>query len=240
MRTAIVSSGCALRLLANSEKSCCVSLMCNHYRKGGPAVQFSEVRLRVKVVPPLDLSEHTFPAPVVIQQGGERLLLNKTWGVPVMVRTPKGSVSKPVTNARNDKLAGFTWRYAANERRCLIPATGYFEPGTGPIGARGEILFTVRDRPCFFIAGLWEGDAFTMVTTEPNDFVRQFHDRMPVVLADADVEAWLGDEPLPMDRLKELCRGLSADALAHETLPARLRIVRPNKKSGADEGPQLF
>ena len=168
--------------------------MCNHYRKGGPVAEFSEVRFGggVKVVGQLELVEHTYPkypAPVVIQQTGERVLLNKTWGIPITIKGATKSIVKPVTNARNDKLNGLTWRYSTRERRCLIPATGYFEPGLGPAGAKGEILFTVRERPMFFFAGLWEGDAFTMVTTDPNDYVRPYHDRMPVVLSDEDALA---------------------------------------------------
>ena len=61
-----------------------------------------------------------------------------------------------MTNARNDRLTGSTWRNATRKRRCLIPAIGYYEPGLGPVGAKGEILFTVRERPVFFFAGLWE------------------------------------------------------------------------------------
>jgi putative SOS response-associated peptidase YedK len=216
--------------------------MCNHYRKGAPVVGFSEVRLRLKIIPGLELAEHTYPkypAPVVIQQNGDRLLLNKHWGLPVTIRTPKGPVVKPVTNARNDKLTGFTWRYSSQERRCLIPATGYYEPGTGKVGARGEILFTVRECPCFLIAGLWEGDAFTMVTTAPNETAARFHDRMPLVLSDADLEAWLGDQPLPPEELQRLCRGVSPDALLFEEKTAPLTGIRPTKAI-PDDGPSLL
>jgi putative SOS response-associated peptidase YedK len=180
----------------------------------------------------------------VVQQAGDRLLVNKTWGIPVAMKGAKGQhISKPVTNARNDKLTGFTWRDAARERRCLIPATGYYEPGLGPVGMKGEILFTVMGRPEFFFAGLWDGDAFTMVTTEPNAFVAQFHDRMPVVLHDSDALAWLGEEPLADAELQRLCRGLPAEALLHETLPPRLKITRPAKETkppDSDDQPMLL
>jgi hypothetical protein len=65
----------------------------------------------IKIVGQLELSEHTYPkypAPVVIQQAGDRLLMNKTWGIPVTIKGAKGQhLSKPVTNARNDKLGGY-------------------------------------------------------------------------------------------------------------------------------------
>ena len=215
--------------------------MCNHYRTSPQAVDWAPKIIRGITVPlPLpDLPEHIYPkylAPVVIQAGRGRSLVAKAWGIPIAIKGVKGQrIEKPVTNARNDKLTGFTWRYAVKERRCLIPATGYFEPGLGPPGAKDEILFTVRERPCFFFAGLWEGNAFTMVTTEPNEFVRQFHDRMPVVLGDADALTWLGDEPLADGDLAHLCRGLPANALHHEVLAPKLKVIRPAKVTTGDE-----
>lgn len=86
------------------------------------------------------------------------------------------------------------------------PAMGYYEPGLGPLGAKGEILFTVQERPCFFFAGLWQENAFTMVTINPNEFVAKFHDRMPVVLNDEDALNWLGESPLSAGELVRLCR----------------------------------
>ncbi len=214
--------------------------MCNHYRKGQKVIEWTQVHLGgVKIAGALgEIAEHTYPkypAPIVMQQAGERSLLSKSWGIPITIKGAKKAVTKPVTNARNDKLSGFTWRYATAERRCLIPATGYYEPGLGPVGAKGEILFTVKDRPVFFFAGLWEGDAFTLVTTEPNEFVARFHDRMPVVLADADADEWLGDQPLPADRLAALCRGLPPEALLHDELPPKLKVTRPEKKGACAE-----
>jgi len=69
----------------------------------------------------------------------------------------------------------------------------------------------------------------------------RFHDRMPVVLADADAPAWLGDEPLPDDRLRTLCRGLPAEALLHETLPPKLKVTRKSvTKPSEDDQPTLL
>jgi putative SOS response-associated peptidase YedK len=118
----------------------------------------------------------------------------------------------------------------------------------GPVGRRGEIFFTVREQPVFFLAGLWEREAdtgeetFAMVTTEPNATAARFHDRMPLALNDGDVEEWLGDEPLPPKRLAELCRGLPAEALLFHELPPPLAIVRPERKQKAqsEDEPELF
>ena len=63
--------------------------------------------------------------------------------------------------------------------------------------------------------------------------------RMPLVLSDADLEAWLGDQPLPPDELQRLCAGLPPDALLFEERPAPLKMSRPAKPSD-NEGPMLL
>ena len=224
--------------------------MCNHYRKKPEVSEWSRSVVEGITIPiPLpDLPEHTYPkylAPVVIEEAGARTLIAMRWGVWPFYARDKAQF---ITNARNDGLLTKpVWKQSATKRRCLIPATGYYEPGTGPVGAKGEILFTVKQRPMFFFAGLWDSDpdasgtrGFTMVTTDPNDYVRPFHDRMPVVLDDVDALSWLGGEPLPDAKVAALCRGLPSEALLHETLAPKLKITRSAKKSPPDEGPQLF
>jgi putative SOS response-associated peptidase YedK len=224
--------------------------MCNHYSKGqkkwdrdksggdlrqDELIEWSVTRIPLRMPAALPaFNDHIYPkypAPVIIQVEKDRQLVAKTWGIPISIKGATKRIVKPVTNARNDKLTGFTWGHSTRHRRCLIPATGYFEPGLGPVGAKGEILFTVKARPMFFFAGLWDGDSFTMVTTEPNEFVRKFHDRMPVVLSDDDALAWLGEDPLPEADLQLLCRGLPAVALDHEE-------IAPRPKAGTGEMPK--
>lgn len=214
--------------------------MCNHYRdEEAEALEYARQSVPGLYIPAAlpKLPGHVYPkyqAKVVLQEGGARTLAALRWGVwPFYAR------DKPqyLTNARSDGLlTKSVWKESVAIRRCLITANGYFEPGLGPPGAKGEILFTVKERPRFFIAGLWDRDpdgtstrAFTMVTTEPNETAARFHDRMPVVLGDADALAWLGDEPLADAELARLCRGLPADALLHEALPPKLKITRPAK-----------
>jgi putative SOS response-associated peptidase YedK len=208
--------------------------MCNHYHKKREVIGWAVTKVPRAVMgytPQVEFAEHTFPkypAPVMIQEHGTRTLVEMRWGVQRFIGQGK---TKPVTNARNDKLLSRTWKACAEQRRCLIPATGYFEPGLGPVGAKGEMFFRVKEWPMFFFAGLWDinpdGAAFTMVTTEPNDYVRPYHDRMPVVLAESDWELWLGDEPLSVELLNGLCRGLPSEALQHEELAAKLKVTRP-------------
>ncbi len=97
------------------------------------------------------------------------------------------------------------WREAYRKRRCLMPASGFYE--WQQRGARKQPYYA---RPAhgelFAMAGLWEGGTCAVITTEANAAMRAVHDRMPVLVAQADYAAWLsGAEgllaPAPEDAL---------------------------------------
>jgi len=91
------------------------------------------------------------------------------------------------------------FRDSFKRRRCLIPASGYYEWKDTPDGKQ-PYYFTRRDGQLITIAGLWSNwkdkatgedlKSCTMVITEPNKFVAEFHDRMPVILEAKDFEQW--------------------------------------------------
>src|ERR1700689_4458629 len=96
------------------------------------------------------------------------------------------------------------FRSAFKRTRCLIPVSGYYEWQDMPSGKQ-PWYFTARDgSPALTIAGLWDewrdktsGETLkscTMIIGEPNEFVAEVHDRMPVLLADKDFDPWLRAE----------------------------------------------
>lgn len=103
-------------------------------------------------------------------------------------------------NARSETAAGKpSFRAAFRARRCLIPASGFFEWVRR--GRHKQPLYiSLRDRPLFAFAGLWEvwrspeGElvkSATILTTVANRFMANIHLRMPVILAPDAHEAWL-------------------------------------------------
>jgi putative SOS response-associated peptidase YedK len=99
-------------------------------------------------------------------------------------------------NSREDKLGGGTWGKAFLERRCLIPASAFFEWVTGPDCRALPLRFTRPGSRGILIAGIWEedkerGECFSMITTEPSDAIRLVHDRMPAVLANEQLRPYL-------------------------------------------------
>lgn len=221
--------------------------MCNHYEKNIEVLQMGlgilgrdswVMNKDGDAIIPDDLGKlpvHTYPkyqAPIVVQTEAGRSIALARWGVRVEVKSPRGPSVKYVTNSRDDKLSGFTWRYCVAERRCLIPATAYYEPD-GPEGAKWEVRYTVNGRVSFFIAGVWDMDpdgltrSFSMVTTSPNALAARIHDRMPLVLDDECARKWLGHAPLAVEELRTFCRPFPAEAMSSQTLPPPERFGKP-------------
>jgi putative SOS response-associated peptidase YedK len=95
------------------------------------------------------------------------------------------------------------FRDAFKWRRCLIVTDGFYE--WTPV-EEGEQPYRIvmKDREPFALGGLWERwkpkkgepiETFTIITTEPNAVCSPIHDRMPVVIAPEDFDAWLSAAP---------------------------------------------
>jgi putative SOS response-associated peptidase YedK len=120
------------------------------------------------------------------------------WGLMPGRWAEKG---RPLINARAEGLESQpAFKESFAERRCLIPADGFYEWLEDEHGKR-PVWISRPNGELFAFAGLWaelperSGDGMihscTIVTCEPNELIRPIHDRMPVVLG-PDVEgAWL-------------------------------------------------
>jgi putative SOS response-associated peptidase YedK len=103
-------------------------------------------------------------------------------------------------NARAETVATKPmFRDAFKSKRCLIPASGYYE-WSGVPGNKQPYYFTRRDGQPMTFAGLssnWKDKeaannllSCTMVITEPNKLAAEIHDRMPVILEAKYFEQW--------------------------------------------------
>ncbi|MSR59351.1 MAG: SOS response-associated peptidase [Planctomycetaceae bacterium] len=148
---------------------------------------------------------------------GSREAAMLRWGlVPIWSKDPKSG--PPLINARGDTVREKpSFRSAFKARRCLVPASGFYEWQT--IGAgKQPYHITMTDGLPFAIAGLWEhwhgGDkvieSCTLITTSANALMEPFHDRMPVIVAPDDFDTWLAGEP---DAAATLLRPFDPDAM---------------------------
>jgi putative SOS response-associated peptidase YedK len=140
--------------------------------------------------------------PVVRRLGaGRRSVTALRWGlVPHFTRALKDA-SKPI-NARAETVASSAmFRSAFLRRRCLVPASLFYEWRQGAEGRQPYAVARADGAP-LALGGIWEGwlspegepiRSFAIVTTPANAEMRALHDRMPVVLAEADWADWLGE-----------------------------------------------
>jgi putative SOS response-associated peptidase YedK len=139
-------------------------------------------------------------AGVRVDRDGVLRLHALRWGlVPFWAKD--ATLGRRLINARLDSLAGKpAFREAFTRRRCLIPASGFYEWGVDAAGKKQPFFIRPRGEPLLAIAGLWERwrapsgeplETCVIVTTEANALLAPIHDRMPVLLARAAQDVWL-------------------------------------------------
>ena len=150
------------------------------------------------------------------------------WGlVPFWAKDP--SIGNRMINARAETVAEKpSFRTAFRVRRCLIPASGYYEwrsEGTG----KQAYHFTLGPGRVFAMAGLWESqlspdgserETCTILTTESEGAVRQIHHRMPVILPAEHYPAWLDNSAPRATNLLGLLTAYHAGDLTIRPIPS--------------------
>ncbi|MDT8853967.1 SOS response-associated peptidase [Paracoccaceae bacterium Fryx2] len=179
----------------------------------------------------------TQPVAVVTHDEGGRRLRAMRWGLlPVWYKTPTDGPL--IINARADTVAVKpAFREAIRSRRCLIPASGFYEWNAGPDGARLPWYFARSDGAPIAFAGLWQHwerdgqalDTCAMITTDAGPGMT-IHHREPVLVEPADWPLWLGEA------------GHGAAPLMHATAAGVLQAHRvdPKVNSNRAEGADLI
>jgi putative SOS response-associated peptidase YedK len=144
-----------------------------------------------------------------------------TWGYAVDWQR------NPVFNTRIESaLSGRgMWRASIEQRRCVVPTAGFFEPhAQEKIASRRTgrpvkrpYLFGRADGTPTLLAGVFDKGQCSIVTTQPNASVAPVHNRMPLVLEPAEALTWIGgsldDIAQLADRSRELLAVAPEDAL---------------------------
>ena len=171
--------------------------------------------------------------PVVLVTEGARKLRSLHWGlIPHWSRDR--SIAFKTTNARGETAATRpAFRAAFRHRRCLVPATGYYEWKT-IAGKKQPYLIALAGGALFAMAGLWEAwqgpegevRSFSIVTTAPSELAATIHDRMPVILPRAQYDRWLDPNLTDSAQIQPLIASYPAGEMIAYPVSARLNNAR--------------
>ena len=171
----------------------------------GPVPNFGQ---RYNVAPTQDA------AVVLAEDATTRRLALKKWGL-IPAWSKEGKASYATFNARAESVRekpSYAQPFA--KRRCIVPADGFYE-WTGPKGAKIPHLFERQDGALLALANGW---------------MSRFHDRMPVILEEAEQETWLTGSA---EAATALLKAPGEDVLKE-------RIVSTLVNSVKNEGPELI
>ena len=154
-------------------------------------------------------------------EGQGRALAIRRWGmIPHWAKDAK--IGARMINARAETIDSKpSFREPFRRRRCLIPASGFYE-WRREVKTRLPYYIRLRDRSPMAFAGLWDrwqpGDgepveSCTIITTGANEIVGELHDRMPVILDPGDYNRWLDTRAANTGGLLELLAPYPSNAM---------------------------
>jgi putative SOS response-associated peptidase YedK len=178
----------------------------------------------------------TTAVPMLLLEDGARTLCSARWGlIPHWWKQDKPPSF--TLNARLEEISGKPmWRDPIRRSRCLLPAEGWYEWREAPHGKQPHYI-TRRDRRPFCFAGLYatwrDTPSCAILTTQALGPAAEVHERMPVVLPEANHAAWL--EPAMHDAAVATAMALQPMAPEEfEHYPVSLRV-----NNARNEGPDL-
>jgi putative SOS response-associated peptidase YedK len=217
--------------------------MCGRYRmtradklaQQFEATEFDGPEVEVELAPRYNVAPGQMI--VAVRQHREkpvRRLSRLKWGlVPFWAKDP--NIGYKMINARSETIVDKpAYREAFKNRRCLIPADGFYEWKTEG-KSKHPFHFGMKDDSIFAFAGIWEFwkdpkgavlETCSILTTGPNAVMEGVHDRMPVILRPDDYELWLDPGFKKTDALADLLKPYDANQMKRYEVSTRVNSVK--------------
>lgn len=180
--------------------------MCGRFNLTAPGEEIAAA-FDLDEVPELSARYNIAPSQPVAAVGfqpktGRRGLAELAWGLALRDARPG---EKRLINARSETVADRpAFREAFRKRRCLVPATGFYEWEKRAGEKPRPWLFRLESGAVFAFAAIWEPPlgkdgrpTCAILTTDANRLTERVHLRMPVILPRTAYAAWL--DPAPPD-----------------------------------------
>lgn len=176
------------------------------------------------------------PVPIVFQESPNKIE-EMIWGlIPHWAKDSK--IGNELINARAESLLEKpAFKDSFLKRRCLIPADGFYE-WKKEGREKTPYYIKLKDSSLFAFAGLydiWQNEkgqiikTFTIITTEPNDLVKEIHNRMPVILKRENEKIWINKEEKNVEKLLALLKPYPPEEM--EAYPVSKRVNNPSNDS---------
>ena len=168
---------------------------------------------------------------------GNNQLFDAHWGlIPSWAKD--ASIGSHTINARAETIHEKpAFRHAIRYRRCIIPASGFYE--WRHEGKKASPLYIrMKDGQPMCFAGIWEHwkpeegeeiESCSIITTSSNSLIKSIHDRMPVILCPGDFDLWLNRNMHDPEKLKPLYQPYPADLI--EMYPVSPLVNSPRNDS---------
>ncbi|MBM4384602.1 MAG: SOS response-associated peptidase [Deltaproteobacteria bacterium] len=177
---------------------------------------------------------------------GTREAVQLHWGLVPFWAKHAGDAAKHI-NARVETLTERpAFREAAERRRCLVPADGFYE-WRGARGERQPYHIALPQGELFAFAGLWERwrtpaggalESLTIVTTAATPNIRALHERMPILVDPPGYEAWLDPSARDVNAVLAKLAATRGAQLTHRRVSTRVNDVHNDDARCLDEAEQ--
>lgn len=213
--------------------------MCGRFLRRTPAKEIERIFRTAGAPPDAPPRFNLAPASPVLcvrfnPADGLRHLGLLHWGlIPLWAK--ERAIGTKLINARSETLTEKpSFREAFEERRCLIPADGFYEWRKTPGGKQPFAILPAEgsEPPLFAFAGLWERwrdpasreivRSCTIVTGSANEMMRPIHERMPAILDARDWATWLGEVPASRGELHALLKPFPAERMRAYAIGTRV------------------
>lgn len=175
---------------------------------------------------------------VIIHDGEEKRAGYLKWGlVPSWAKDPK--IGYKMINARSetaDEKPSFKNLMA--RKRCLIVADSFYE-WKKTDNSKQPKRIQLQDRRLFAFAGLWDkwqqGDeelfTCTMLTKDANDFMREIHHRMPIILPKDKEDEWITPRNIQPNRAKQFVQDINMDEMKAYDVDTYVNAAKNNDEA---------
>lgn len=196
--------------------------MCSVYHLEATAEELMEVFATLKEIdflPRYNIRPSEAVPTIRQHPDGSRTIELAKWG---FVATWAEAPDQHHTLARSESVSlSPTFRSAIRNKRCIIPANGFFEWENTSNRTKQKWEIAAPDKSILAFAGIWdrrvddgqESESFAILTTHSNDLVMPMNDRMPVILRPEAFALWLDRGMTEVDQLRPLYPAVPSESL---------------------------